>query len=155
MDSANSRNGAHSLPCIGPDSVELSEDPQCDSRALKSHKRRGKTGRNQWFSQLKEWISVSEPSTQALIKYKKETYNKAGISLNDPLANAKLHLPVASLPPEAIKPGGRGLEPEEVVIQKAIQRKKAHGGSSQGSHSITTYYSSTSTVTASAAKNGE
>ncbi|KAI0508404.1 hypothetical protein F5B22DRAFT_638771 [Xylaria bambusicola] len=155
MDSPNSGDSAPGRHRIGPGSKELSEDRKCEDGASKSHKPRGKEGRKRWFSQLKEWISVSEPSTQALIKYKKETYHKAGIALNDPLANAKLHLPVASLPPEAIKPGGRGPEPEEVVLQKAIQRKKAQTGPSQGSQSITTHYSSTSTVTASTTKNGE
>ncbi|KAI1367984.1 hypothetical protein F5Y08DRAFT_336011 [Xylaria arbuscula] len=130
-----------------------SEGRQYDTRASETNRGKGKEGKNRWFSQLKEWISVSEPSTQALKNYKKDTYNKAGIALDDPLAKAKLHLPATSLPPDAIKPGGRGLEPEEVVIKKAIQRKKAQAGLiSQGSQSTTSHYSSTSTVTANASK---
>lgn len=149
MESPTSRSGPKG---VSHGSKLPSEDRRWNSRASESNKTKGKEGRHKWFSQLKEWISVSEPSTQALRNYKKDTYTKAGIALGDPLASAKLHLPAASLPPDAIKPGGRGLEPEEVVIKKALQRKKAL---TQGSQSTTSHYSSTSTATASTHKIGE
>ncbi|KAJ3579238.1 hypothetical protein NPX13_g1326 [Xylaria arbuscula] len=153
MDPPSSRSGPNRL---SDGSKVPSEGRQCETRASETNRGKGKEGKNKWFSQLKEWISVSEPSTQALKNYKKDTYNKAGIALDDPLAKAKLHLPVTSLPPDAIKPGGRGLEPEEVVIKKAIQRKKAQAGLiSQGSQSSTSHYSSTSTVTANTSKVGD
>lgn len=156
LDSKGSSQGPHN---VAHDSEGLSR--QCSSRASEPHKRKGKGGRSRWFSHLKEWVSVSEPSTQALENYKKDTYNKAGIALDDPLANAKLHLPVASLPPDAIKPGGRGPEPEEIFIQRAMQRKKARElllltGASQGSRSSGSDCSSPSNVTVtSAPKDGE
>ncbi|KAI1156843.1 hypothetical protein F4825DRAFT_473282 [Nemania diffusa] len=140
----------------------LSRDRQRDSRDSESYKRKGKgkDSKTRWLSQLKEWVSVSEPSTQALRSYKKDTYKKAGIALDDPLANAKLHLPVASLPPDVIKPAGRGPEPEEIALQKAAQRKKARKllpvtGASQGSSSSTSHYSSSSSTTVGALKDGE
>ncbi|GAW22929.1 hypothetical protein ANO14919_124760 [Xylariales sp. No.14919] len=108
-----------------PSSQELSRGQRCSSRASESYKRKGREGKSRWFSQLKEWVSVSEPSTQALKNYKKDTYKKAGISLDDPLATAKLHLSAAELPSDAIKPGGHGPEPEEIVLQRASQRQKA------------------------------
>jgi hypothetical protein len=108
---------------------------------------------------LKEWVSVSEPSTRALKDYKKDTYKKAGIALNDPLAKAKLHLPVAALPLDAIKPGGRGPDPEELVLLRNMQRKKAHeslpaAGTLQASRSSASHRSSSSSVTNSAPRDG-
>ncbi|KAI1423971.1 hypothetical protein F5Y12DRAFT_715817 [Xylaria sp. FL1777] len=158
MGSIDSTSSPQGLQCVAPGSEAPSGDRQCSSRASESYKRKGKEGRSRWFSQLKEWVSVSEPSTQALKNYKKDTYDKAGIALDDPLANAKLHLPVASLPPDAIKPGGRGPEPEEIVMKKAIQRKKARElltGTSQESRSSASYCSSPTSVTASAPKDSD
>ncbi|KAI0104809.1 hypothetical protein GGR51DRAFT_560809 [Nemania sp. FL0031] len=121
---------------------------------------KGKEGKARWISQFKEWVSVSEPSTQALRNYKKDTYKKAGIALDDPQASAKLHLPVASLPPGVIKPGGRGPEPEEIASRRATQRKRAlkslpMAGVSQESRSSASHYSSSSSATVDAVKRGE
>ncbi|KAI0817480.1 hypothetical protein GGR55DRAFT_685112 [Xylaria sp. FL0064] len=159
-DARNSRSSSQDVQQVAPDSQRLSEERQYGSRASESQKRKGKEGKIRWFSQLKEWVSVSEPSTQALKNYKKDTYNKAGIALDDPLANAKLHLPVAPLPPDAIKPGGRGPEPEEIIFQKAMQRRQARGllplmGTSQGSRSSASHRSSPSSDTLSALKDGD
>ncbi|KAI0022197.1 hypothetical protein F4780DRAFT_206853 [Xylariomycetidae sp. FL0641] len=114
--------------------------------------RKGKSGKARWFSQLKDWVSVSEPSSQALKHYKEDTYRRAGVAMDDPRANAKLHLPVGTLPPEAIKPAGPGPDPEEIAIRKAEQRRKVResfGGStsvSRGSRSSASHYSSSSSV---------
>ncbi|KAI1459001.1 hypothetical protein F4805DRAFT_473693 [Annulohypoxylon moriforme] len=118
-------------------------------------------GKHRWLSQLKEWVSVSEPSTQALKQYKKETYEKAHIALDDPQANAKLHLPIGTLPQDAIKPAGRGPDPEEIAMKQTEQRKKMRlsgsrmGSTSQGSRSsISRYSSSSSTVFSGGKENG-
>ncbi|KAI1132079.1 hypothetical protein F5Y10DRAFT_284579 [Nemania abortiva] len=139
-----------------------SGNQQRNGHASDSHKPKGKgkEGKARWLSQLKEWVAVSEPSTQALRNYKKDTYKKAGVALDDPLANAKLHLPVASLPPDAIKPGGRGPGPEKIALQRAMQRKKAleslpMAGTSQGSRSSASHCSSSSSATMGAIKGGE
>ncbi|KAJ8129157.1 hypothetical protein O1611_g4473 [Lasiodiplodia mahajangana] len=140
----------------------LSGDRQGNSHASESYKikGKGKEGKTRWLSQLKEWVSVSEPSTQALRNYKKDTYKKAGIALGDPQASAKLHLPVASLPPDAIKPGGPGPEPEVIAVRRAMLRKKAleplpTAGVSQESRSSTSHYSFSSSATVNAMKRGE
>ncbi|KAI0200099.1 hypothetical protein F4808DRAFT_177831 [Astrocystis sublimbata] len=128
--------------------------------ALEPDKTKGKEGKSRWFSQLKEWVSVSEPSTQALKTYKKDTYKRAGVALDDPLANAKLHLPVASLPPNAIKPGGRGPDPEEVALQKAKARKEARNllsvaRASGETRSSSGRFSSTGSITGGTLKSGD
>lgn len=129
--------------------------PDSDGR-----KGKGKEGKPRWFSQLKHWAAASEPSKTALKNYKKDTFNKAGIALDDPLANAKLHLPIASLPPYAIKPGGRGPEPEEIALKRAMQRKKKRdlmpvAGPSQDSQPSEGHCSAPSNVTVSAIKKSE
>ncbi|KAJ2992123.1 hypothetical protein NUW58_g2278 [Xylaria curta] len=127
---------------------------------LEPGNRKGKGGKSRWLSQLKDWVSISEPSAQALKKYKKDTFQKAGIALDDPLANAKLHLPVALMPSDAIRPGGRGPEPEEIALRRAMLRKKtsempSSTGASQGHFSSGSHYPSSRTATVNAAKNGD
>lgn len=85
--------------------------------------RKHKECRGGWLSHIKEWLSTSEPSTQALKNYKKEAFKRAGTTPDDPRATAKLHIPTSTLPPEAIKPSGRGLDPED-VLRKEVERKK-------------------------------
>ncbi|KAI1733906.1 hypothetical protein F4680DRAFT_462805 [Xylaria scruposa] len=155
MESHNSTDDK-SLHRLSPNSEAIYRDQRCASE-LRQGKEKEKKSR--WFSQLKEWISVSEPSTEALKNYKKDTFKKAGIALDDPLANAKLHLPVASIPRDAIKPGGRGPEPEEIALQKAKNRKEARGllavaGTSRGSRSSSGLFSSSSSITGSAISKG-
>ncbi|KAK7951846.1 uncharacterized protein PG986_007574 [Apiospora aurea] len=115
-------------------------------------KRKAKEGKGRWLSQLKEWVSVSEPSTQALKQHKKDTYKQAGIALDDPQAGAKLHIPTTTLPPNAIKPSGRGPEPEEVAKRYTENKMRLRqsfsttGGTSQGSRSSTSQHSSMSSL---------
>ncbi|KAI1096242.1 hypothetical protein F5B19DRAFT_488857 [Rostrohypoxylon terebratum] len=123
------------------------------------HKR--SDGKQGWLSQFKGWVSVSEPSAHALKQYKKETYKKAQIALDDPKANAKLHLPIGTLPQGAIKPAGRGPDPEELVTKNTEQRKNTRvpgsriGSTSQGSmSSMSRYSSSSSTVFSGGKENG-
>ncbi|KAI8954707.1 hypothetical protein F4801DRAFT_575108 [Xylaria longipes] len=118
MGSYNSKDNRQGLHHLSPNSEALSGDQRCNSELRKG---KAKEGKSRWLSQLKEWVSVSEPSTQAFKNYKKDTYKKAGIALDDPLANAKLHLPVASMPRDAIKPGGRGPEPEEIRVSLELR----------------------------------
>ncbi|KAI1162370.1 hypothetical protein F5B18DRAFT_381943 [Nemania serpens] len=151
----DSPQGPHHSQVLSGDQQQNDRNPESDGR-----KGKGKEGKIRWFSQLKDWVSVSEPSTQALRNYKRDTFNNAGIALDDPLANAKLHLPVASLPPDAIKPGGRGPEPEEIALKRAMQRKNTRdlmsvAGPSQGSHSSIGHCSVPSSVTESTIQESE
>ncbi|KAH9902246.1 hypothetical protein F4778DRAFT_791192 [Xylariomycetidae sp. FL2044] len=120
------------------------------SSTTESVKGKGKEGKGRWLAQLKDWVSAAEPSSQALKHYKKDMYKRNGIALDDPRANAKLHLPVGTLPPEAIKPSGPGLEPEEIMLKKTEQPRKLRQsysgtpGTPQGSRS--SHYSSSSSV---------
>ncbi|GAP86170.1 hypothetical protein SAMD00023353_0303030 [Rosellinia necatrix] len=152
MERFNSGTGPDGLHHDAAASYGLSKDHRRGSRVSELPTQGGKAGKIRWLSQLKEWVLVSEPSTRALRNYKKDTYKKAGIARDDPLANVKLHLPVASLPPDAIKPGGRGPEPEEIAIQRASHRKRAHklslvSGAPPGPRSSASHSSTLSSVT--------
>ncbi|KXJ95782.1 hypothetical protein Micbo1qcDRAFT_157848, partial [Microdochium bolleyi] len=59
----------------------------------RSTKRGSKEGKSGWLSQIKEWTSVAEPSSQAFKNHKAETFSRAGIAQDDPRARAKLNLP--------------------------------------------------------------
>ncbi|KAK6071062.1 hypothetical protein SCUP515_08085 [Seiridium cupressi] len=113
---------------------------------------KGKDGKGRWFSQIKEWISTSEPSNQALKNYKKDAFRRAGITPDDPRASAKLHIPTTTLPPEAIKPSGSGPDPEEVALKKAEQKRKLRqsfqttASSSLGSRTSASQHSSLSSL---------
>ncbi|KAI1828091.1 hypothetical protein F4861DRAFT_242698 [Xylaria intraflava] len=123
--------------------------------ALEPQKRKGKEWKGRWLSNLKEWISISEPPTQAL-----QDYRKADIAIDDPIANAKLYLPVASLPPTSIKPRAPGPEPDEVALQGAMQRKKprdilASARTPRGSYSMENHGSPSSSFTMSVPRDSE
>jgi hypothetical protein len=97
---------------------------QAKDLSTESSGRKTRGGKDRLLSQIKDWVSTSEPSSQALKNYKKNAYKQAGISRDDPRAPVKLHIPVATLPPEAIKPSGPGPDPEDVLLKKAEMKKK-------------------------------
>lgn len=112
-------------------------------------RRKGKGNKVRWLSQLKGWVSMSEPSAQAFKQHKKETYKRAGVALDDPRANAKLHISATTLPPSAIRPSGPGPEPEEIARRKAENKRQLQHtgearGMSQGSRSSASQHSSSS-----------
>ncbi|TQV95709.1 hypothetical protein V2A60_000892 [Cordyceps javanica] len=52
-----------------------------------------------WLGSVKTWLSVSEPSAQAMRTQKREAFRKHGVNPKDPAAAAKMHLPLGTLPP--------------------------------------------------------
>ncbi|OTA96991.1 hypothetical protein M434DRAFT_27335 [Hypoxylon sp. CO27-5] len=152
MGSTHHRTFSYGQPGVSNNTLQDNCSRKRSDSVAESAKRGGKDGKYGWLSQLKGWVSVSEPSTQALKQYKKDTYNKAHIALDDPEATAKLHSPIGTLPPDAIKPAGRGPDPEEIVMKQIEQRKKKRlsrsrtGGTSQGSRSSSRYSSSSSII---------
>ncbi|KAJ9164928.1 hypothetical protein NKR19_g931 [Coniochaeta hoffmannii] len=88
---------------------------------------------------LSSWLTVSEPSTQALKHHKKEVFRKANISPDDPTASAKLRIPGGEIPPGAIRPSGKGPDPEDVLRSRARERRRA--GKSPGSQGSSVFAS--------------
>ncbi|KAK2004676.1 hypothetical protein LX36DRAFT_355830 [Colletotrichum falcatum] len=101
-------------------------------------KLKARDGKSRWVSQLKDWFSVGEPSSQDWKKLKKKEFRKHGIAMNDPEANAKLHAPIGDIPEEAIKPSS-GPDPEVIAKKRARNRKQlpeAYGDSERASSFI-------------------
>ncbi|KAH6898946.1 hypothetical protein B0T10DRAFT_124510 [Thelonectria olida] len=97
----------------------------------------GKGGKPRWLNQIKDWLSVSEPSAQAFKEQKKSTFKKHGIDFKDPQAAAKLHLPIGKLP-EGVITSTSGPSPEKALMKRAQEQNKRQSYStfSQGSHSM-------------------
>ncbi|KAM5356175.1 hypothetical protein ACJ41O_002821 [Fusarium nematophilum] len=102
-----------------------------------------KSGKPRWLNQVKDWLSVSEPSAQALKEQKKNTYKRYGIDLKDPQAAAKMHLPIGKIPDTAIT-STRGPSPEKAFkrAQQQQHMRQSYSGLSQGSHSMSSSISS-------------
>ncbi|KAJ9142074.1 hypothetical protein NKR23_g7435 [Pleurostoma richardsiae] len=134
---SRSQSISYSAPLAGTDDMRR-------KGSVDSTKSSGKDSKGRWFTQLKDWVSTSEPSAQALRKHKKETFKKAGVDLDDPHAHSKLNAPIGEIPDHAIKPAGRGPEPEDVIKDKVEKKRKARQSySGQSSDSVRTQSFST------------
>lgn len=151
-ESNPSKMSTNDSKCIAVDRRSSIGGRKRGNSTSEADKRKGNEGKGRWLSQLKEWVSVSEPSTQALKQHKRDTYKRAGIAMDDPRAGAKLHIPTTTLPSNAIKPSGRGPEPEEIAKRNMENKKRLRqsfsttGGTSQGSRSSTSQHSSMSSL---------
>ena len=80
-----------------------------------------------WFTtkahKLSTWLATSEPSAQALVQHRRDSFQRAGLSPTEPEPHAKLHAPIGDIPPDAIQPN-TGPTPEEVVLRKAAERSR-------------------------------
>ncbi|XXG94635.1 hypothetical protein Hte_000892 [Hypoxylon texense] len=115
------------------------------SESLKS---KGDDYKPRWLSQLKGWVSVSEPSTQ-VPEQCKEANKKANIALDKPQANDKLHFPDGTLPRHDSILAGPGLCLEDKVMKEAEQIRQARTRQErvfQGSGSGSNRYSYSSSI---------
>lgn len=106
--------------------------------------RKSKKEKSRWLTQVKDWLSVAEPSAQAIREQKKNIYRRHNIDMKDPQAAIKLHLPIGKIPDNAIT-STRGPNPEKALERVRQQREETHSysGLSQASHSVS---SSISTI---------
>ncbi len=116
-----------------------------------SGKLSGREGKDRFLDKVHKmtgWFSTSEPSVQALKRHKKVTFEKAGVAPNDPEASSKLHYPIGEIPADAVKPAGRGPDPEELARAKAEKRRARSSGStaSRVSHSSSSEFSERSSL---------
>ncbi|TLD12258.1 uncharacterized protein PgNI_04938 [Pyricularia grisea] len=88
-----------------------------------------KQKRRSVLASLKEWVSTSEPSAEAWKKHTRDAHKSAGVSRKDPRATAKLHIPAARIPEDAIRPSGGGPDPEELVMRRAEEARAAFASS--------------------------
>jgi len=100
-------------------------------RGSDAGKPKGKDAKKGFLSQLKGWVSTSEPSAQALKKHRKDAFQRAGVSPKDRSANARLNAPLGDIPEDAIKAKGKGPDPEEVARHTAQRRRQMRQSYSQ------------------------
>ncbi|KAM3482100.1 hypothetical protein MY8738_004130 [Beauveria namnaoensis] len=81
-----------------------------------------------WLRSFKTWLSVSEPSAQAMKAQKRDAFRRAGIDPKDPAAAAKMHLPLGTLPLGATT-STSGPTPEERLARERRSRPqcRTHG----------------------------
>ncbi|KAM3444418.1 hypothetical protein NHJ13734_001385 [Beauveria thailandica] len=81
-----------------------------------------------WLRSFKTWLSVSEPSAQAMKTQKRDAFRRAGIDPKDPAAAAKMHLPLGTLPLGATT-STSGPTPEERLARERRSRPqcRTHG----------------------------
>ncbi|POR38882.1 Uncharacterized protein TPAR_00915 [Tolypocladium paradoxum] len=93
-----------------------------------------------WFKHVKDWLSVSEPSAQAMKDQTNSTYKKYGIDKHDPQAAAKMHLPVGKVP-DGVTTSMKGPSPEKALRERtreamARQSYWGRGGSQSVSSGV-------------------
>lgn len=90
-----------------------------ETRAAQSHNRGSKM---RWFSQVKDWLSVSEPSADAMKAQQLKTAKRHGVDTKDPKAVSKLHAPSGKLPPN-VTTSTAGPSPEK-ALKKALKERQ-------------------------------
>ncbi|PHH78412.1 hypothetical protein CDD80_6917 [Ophiocordyceps camponoti-rufipedis] len=87
-----------------------------DSRSFRSNSmlQTSSEKRPSWLGHVRRWLSVSEPSAQAMKAQKKMAYKKYGVELDDPRAAAKMHLPIGKVP-EGVTTSTTGPSPEKAL----------------------------------------
>ncbi|RKU42753.1 hypothetical protein DL546_006123 [Coniochaeta pulveracea] len=123
-------------PTVGGDcdTFAYNNDKRRDSWAGGSIRRKEKDGKGGWLHKMTDWLTVTEPSAQALKQHRKEVFRRAGISPEDPEACSKLHVPIGEIPSHAVKPSGPGPEPEE-VLKRELEEKRSTRSSRETSRS--------------------
>lgn len=93
-----------------------------------SERRGSGAGTPRFLSQFKSWLSVSEPSAQAMKSQKRDAFRKHGIDPKDPEAAAKMHLPLGTLPRDATT-STSGPTPEKRLAKERRNRPQSikHG----------------------------
>jgi hypothetical protein len=93
--------------------------------------------RPRWLTQVKDWLSVTEPSAQAMKQQRVNTYKRHGVDMKDPQAASKLRLPSGKIPAGATT-STSGPSPEKALLDslKHKQKRQSYSGWSQTTHSI-------------------
>ncbi|EQK98485.1 hypothetical protein G6O67_002477 [Ophiocordyceps sinensis] len=94
-----------------------------------------------WLGHVRSWLSVSEPSAQAMKAQKRMAYKRYGVGLNDPQAAAKMHLPIGKVP-GGITTSTRGPSPEKALRERARENMASYvdvRSISSGTSSVTSF----------------
>lgn len=89
--------------------------------------------KTKWLSQVKDWLSTSEPSAQAIKAQKSKTSKRLGLDPKDPKAASKQHMPSGKLPPN-VTTSTAGPTPEE-ALKKTLKEQRLRQSFSNASPS--------------------
>ena len=95
------------------------DEKRGDARATEHSNGQGKA---KWLSQVKRWLSASEPSAKAMKQQKRDAYLKHNIDPKDPRAAAKMHIPFGRVPAGATT-STTGPSPEKALMAAAKERR--------------------------------
>ncbi|CAH0019496.1 unnamed protein product [Clonostachys rhizophaga] len=108
-------------------STKSTDDATLSSRAAPSSNNMDpeaeRSRKPQWLNQIKDWLSVSEPSAQAMKEQRDKTYKKFGVDAKDPRAAAKLHLPIGKIPSGATT-STAGPAPEKALLRTMREKRR-------------------------------
>jgi len=90
-----------------------------ETSAVQKQTRGSKT---KWLSQVKDWLSTSEPSAEALKAQKSRTSKRPGLDPKNPKAASKQHMPSAKLPPN-VTTSTAGPTPEKALKQTLKEQR--------------------------------
>lgn len=127
----------HSIKPRSPPRGKSKPDPKTKKSAHKETENKKQGSLSKFTTKATKWLKISEPSATALEEFRKAEFRRNHVEgMMDPLAAAKLKIPSAKLPVDAIRPSGRGPEPEDIARKKHHDKMmKAPGtGSSCGSN---------------------
>ncbi|CAH0001123.1 unnamed protein product [Clonostachys byssicola] len=104
------------------DDATLSSHAATPSKTMDPEAERSRS-KPQWLNQIKDWLSVSEPSAQAMKEQRDRTYKKFGVDAKDPRAAAKLHLPIGKIPSGATT-STAGPTPEKALLRTMREKRE-------------------------------
>lgn len=111
------RNGSSSTGCTGDSSGTSVTGVGSGSGAKRLSAPR-------WLGRVQRWLSVSEPSAQALRAQKRTAYRRYGVDPDDPQAAAKMHLPTGKVP-AGVTTSTRGPRPEKALRDRVARENAA------------------------------
>lgn len=89
-------------------------------------------GGGRWLRKMTSWLAAAEPSTRALEHHRKDVLRKAGVGPGDDDgedARLKLQVPAGEIPPDAVRPAGKGSDPEDALRRRKAEEKRRREGS--------------------------
>ena len=82
-----------------------------------------------WLSSVKDWLSVSEPSAQAMKEQKQQAHRRFPVNPRDPKASSTMHLSTSKIPQGAVK-STSGPSPEQALRAQGKPKQQRYSQTS-------------------------
>lgn len=126
-------------PSLSSHDRPRSEDDVASSEG-KSEKDKRRLGASRWFRHVKDWVSISEPSTQAMKEERTKMQKRRGLDTKVPNVDTSFHYPGGQIPPGVIT-STTGPRPEKALqsINRDRELRKSYLPTSPTSHSLSSF----------------